>query len=166
MSNLPPRFEAPDQPVPSDRPAMPPPPPPADGYHAAPPAAAVYAGAAGPIGRVRPTGMCILLSIVTLGIYAYVWWYQTHEEMKRHTGQGIGGGIALVIALFVAPVLAFLTPYEVSTLEERRGKVSPVSALTGLWYVLGWIILIGPIVWFVKVNGALNNYWRSLGATG
>ncbi len=160
MTNQPPRYESPDQPVPPDRPAAPP-----SGYSAAPPPATpVYAPATGPIGRVRPTGTCILLFIVTLGIYGWVWWFQTHEEMKRHSGEGIGGVVALVIAIFVSPVLAFLTPYEISTLEERRGRVSPVSALTGLWYVLGSLIVIGPIVWFVKVNGALNNYWRSQGA--
>jgi hypothetical protein len=158
MSNQIPHFEQPDHPVPPDQPPL--------AYTQAPPAASVYAPAAGPVGRVRPTGTCVLLYIVTLGIYGFVWWFQTHEEMKRHSGQGMGGGIALIIAIFVSPVLAFLTPYEVAALDERRGKVSPVSALTGLWYVLGWVILIGPIVWFVKVNSALNAYWRSAGATG
>lgn len=168
MSDQIPHFEQPDHPVPPDSPAPPAytqAPPPAY-TQAPPPASPVYAGASGPVGRVRPTGTCVLLFIVTLGIYGYVWWFQTHEEMKRHTGQGIGGGVALVIAILVSPVMAFLTPYEVATLEERRGRTSAVSALTGLWYVLGWVILVGPIVWFVKINGALNDYWRSLGATG
>jgi hypothetical protein len=26
--------------------------------------------------------------------------------------------------------------------------------------------LIGSIIWFVKTNGALNAYWRSVGAQG
>jgi hypothetical protein len=30
--------------------------------------------------------------------------------------------------------------------------------------VLGAFILIGPLVWLVKTNGALNAYWRSVGA--
>ena len=31
--------------------------------------------------------------------------------------------------------------------------------------VLPWVfILVGPLVWFIKTNGALNSYWRSLGA--
>jgi hypothetical protein len=48
----------------------------------------------GPVGQTRGTGIAILLAIVTLGIYTLVWWYKTHEEMKRHTGQGIGGVVA------------------------------------------------------------------------
>jgi len=27
-------------------------------------------------------------------------------------------------------------------------------------------VIVGLIVWFVKTNGALNAYWRSLGAQG
>ncbi|MGY1695984.1 DUF4234 domain-containing protein [Geodermatophilus sp. SYSU D00814] len=118
----------------------------------------------GPIGRVRGTGVAILLTIVTLGIYSLVWYYSVHEEMKRHTGNGLGGGLALVIALFLGFVSPFVTSSEVGALYERAGRAKPVSGATGLWYLPGVFILVGPIVWFVKTNGALNAYWRSLGA--
>jgi hypothetical protein len=118
----------------------------------------------GPIGRVRGTGVSILLCVVTLGIYALVWYYAVHEEMKRHTGNGLGGGLALVIAIFLGFVSPFLTSSEVGNLYERMGWAKPVSGTTGLWYLPGAFIIVGPIVWFVKTNGALNAYWRSLGA--
>jgi F0F1-type ATP synthase membrane subunit c/vacuolar-type H+-ATPase subunit K len=119
----------------------------------------------GAVGKVRGTGVCILLMIVTLGIYGLFWYYQTHEEMKRHSGQGLGGGLALVIAIIVGIAMPYLTSNEVGGLYERRGQAKPVSALTGLWYFPGiFLFFIGPIVWFVKTNGALNAYWRSLGA--
>lgn len=76
-------------------------------------------------------------------------------------GQGIDGGIALVLAIFVAFVLAFVTPAEVGNLYQRRGQHTPVTAITGLWILLP---LLGGLIWFVKTNGALNSYWRSLGA--
>jgi len=122
--------------------------------------------ATGPIGVVRGTGRCVLLTVVTLGIYTLIWWFHTHEEMKRHTGNGLGGGIALVLALFAGFVLPFLTSSEVGAMYERRGETAPVSGATGLWYIPGFLLLgIGPIVWFVKTNNALNDYWSSLGAT-
>ena len=123
-------------------------------------------GQAGPIGRVRGTGTCILLSIVTLGIYSLYWYFATHEEMKKHTGSGLGGGLALLIGLFVGVVMPFITSSEVGGLYERRGQAPPVSGTTGLWYFPGVFILIGPLVWFIKTNGALNAYWRSVGAAG
>ncbi len=49
---------------------------------------------------------------------------------------------------------------------SAQGQAKPVSGATGLWYFPACFILIGPIVWFVKTNGALNEYWRSQGAQG
>jgi hypothetical protein len=65
----------------------------------------------------------------------------------------------------VSFVNAFITPSEIGALYARRGQPEPVKGTTGLWVIPGILILIGPIIWFVKVNGALNDYWRSLGAT-
>jgi hypothetical protein len=131
------------------------------------PAPPPYGAADGPIGKVRSTGTCVLLTIVTLGIYTLFWYYKTHDEMKQHTGNGIGGPIAFLLALVVGIVMPFLTPNEVGGLYERKGLQKPVSAMTGLWYLLlGWFFLIGAIVWFVKTNAALNEYWKSQGAQG
>lgn len=130
----------------------------------APAGAPVGAPAAGPVGKIRGTGMSILLMIVTLGIYSIVWFYKTHDELKRHSGEGLGGGLALLLALLVGFVMPYLTSNEVGRLYERRGEEKPVSAMTGLWYFPGSLIIVGPIVWFVKTNGALNRYWSSLGA--
>ncbi|RNL65352.1 DUF4234 domain-containing protein [Nocardioides marmoriginsengisoli] len=147
---------------------VPPPPPygavPVNPYGAPP--VAYGAPGYGQIGKVRSTGTSILLFIVTLGIYGYVWWWKTHDEMKNHTGQGLGGPIAFIIAFLISPVAAFLTSDEVGKLYERRGQAKPVSAITGLWYFPGMLLLVLPIVWFVKTNGALNDYWKSLGAQG
>ena len=121
---------------------------------------------AAPIGQIRNTGTCILLSFVTLGIYTWVWYFKTHDEMKRHTGEGIGGGIALLLAILVGIVMPFLSSNEVGKLYERRGQKPPVTAVTGLWaLLLGWFFFVGIIVWFVKTNSALNDYWRSVGTS-
>jgi hypothetical protein len=116
------------------------------------------------VGKVRPTGLSILLFVVTLGIYGLVWWYLVHDEMKKHSGQGLGGLVALILAWFVSPAAAFFTSDEVGKLYERAGRQAPVSALTGLWYFPGMLLIVLPIVWFVKTNGALNDYWQGCGA--
>jgi hypothetical protein len=116
------------------------------------------------VGKVRSTGLSMLLFVVTLGIYGLVWWYLVHDEMKRHSGQGIGGLVALLLAVFVSPAAAFFTSDEVGKHYQRTGRRPPVSALTGLWYFPGMFLVVLPIVWFVQTNGALNEYWRGLGA--
>lgn len=131
------------------------------------PVATYAAPGAGPVGKIRGTGACVLLTIVTLGFYTWYWYYKTSAEMKDHSGQGIGGPIALLLAVLVGIVMPFISSSEVGKLYERRGQKAPVGAATGLWYILlGWFFFIGAIVWFVKTNGALNDYWRSQGAQG
>jgi hypothetical protein len=119
----------------------------------------------GPIGTVRSTWAVIGLSIITFGIYSFYYYFVTHEEMKRHSGEGVGGALGLIIAIFtLGLVTPFLLPNEVGNLYARQGRPRPVTATTGLWVLLGSIILIGPLVWLIKTNGALNAYWRSIGA--
>jgi hypothetical protein len=144
-------------PPPPPPPTSPPPPPPQYGY-AQP--GQLY------VGKVRPTGLAMLLFVVTFGIYGLVWWYLVHDEMKRHSGQGIGGLVALILAFFVSPAAAFFTSDEVGKLYERAGQPARVSAVTGLWYFPGIFLVFLPIVWFVKTNGALNDYWRAHGVAG
>jgi hypothetical protein len=118
----------------------------------------------GPLGTSRATWLCILLFLITFGLYSLYWIYVVHHEMKRHTGTGIGGGIAVLIWVLVGFVSPFLTSSEVGQLYSRSRRQPPVTGLTGLWATLGVLIIIGPIIWFVTTNNALNNYWRTLGA--
>jgi hypothetical protein len=114
----------------------------------------------GPLGKERGPVAVIFFSIITIGIYYLVWVYKNHEEIKEHSGQGIGGVLGLVIALVVGFITPFVVPSEIRKMYERDGKESRVNGWTGLWATLGILILIGPIVWLVKVQGALNRYWR------
>ena len=118
----------------------------------------------GPLGKERGVVSVILLSIVTLGIYYLVWVYKTQEEVKQHSGQGVGGVVGLVIALVVGFVTPFVIPSEIRKMYAQDGREAGISGWTGLWGTLGVLIIVGPIVWFVKVQGALNRYWESKGA--
>ncbi len=127
------------------------------------PAAPAQAGGnAGPIGETRSIGLSILWFILTLGIYSLYWTYKTFEEMKRHTGEGIGGVLALVIHIVVGAVIWFVAPSEVGSMYKRDGRQAPLSGWTGLWWLLP---IVGWFVWFIKVQGSLNRYWESKGAT-
>ena len=128
------------------------------------PAPVKFPPRSGPVGQVRGTGLQILLIVVTFGIWAFVYLFQTHDEMKRHSGEGLGGVLALLVGVFAYFVSPYLLSHEVGGLYERRGLKRPVSALTGLWFFPGILLLVGPVIWFVLTNNALNRYWRSEGA--
>lgn len=123
-----------------------------------------YPGTDGAVGQVRSTGLQMLLFVVTFGIWGYVYFFQTHEEMKRHSGEGIGGVVALLVAVLLWMASPFLLSHEVGRLYERSGRRKPVTALTGLWFFPGIFLLVGPLIWFVLTNRALSDYWRSRGA--
>jgi hypothetical protein len=127
-------------------------------------AAAAPPANAGPLGRPRGIGFGILLFIVTLGFYGWYWAFKTQEEMKQHTGEGIGGVIGLVIWILIAAVSAFVIPSEVGRMYGKDGREAPVTGWTGLWLFPFAFLIIPAIVWFVKVQGSLNAYWESKGA--
>ncbi|TQN42183.1 uncharacterized protein DUF4234 [Blastococcus colisei] len=154
--------------LPGPRPFLPPPQygPPSPAYRPVPCVRAPVRDRlpTGGVGQVRTTGLQMLLFVVTFGVWGYVYFFQTHDEMKRHTGDGIGGVPALLLSLFFGMASPFLLSHEVGRLHERSGRRKPVSALTALWFFPGIFLLVGPVVWFVLTNRALNDHWRSLGA--
>jgi hypothetical protein len=117
-------------------------------------------GNPGPLGKPRGIGFGILLYIVTLGIYSLYWVFKTEEETKQHTGEGLGGVLGLVIWILLHPVMAFVIPSEIGKMYAKDGQQPPMTGWTGLWLFPGWVLIIPAIVWFVKVQGALNRYWE------
>jgi hypothetical protein len=118
-------------------------------------------GNTGPPGQRRGVGFGILLFVITLGLYSLYWAYKTHEEMKQHTDDGLGGVLGLVVWIIISAVSAFVIPSEIGRMYNRAGRASPVTGWTGLWLFPGAILIIPAIIWFVKVQGALNQYWQS-----
>jgi len=118
------------------------------------------APASGPLGQPRGVWFVILIGLVTLGFYWWYWAYMTQEEMKRHTGQGLGGVLGLVIWIVINPVSAFVIPSEVGNMYARDGKPKPVTGWTGLWLFPFGFLIVPAIVWFVKAQVALNRYWE------
>jgi hypothetical protein len=100
----------------------------------------------------------IVLSIITFGIYHLYWYYKGFEEMKRHTGNGIGGILGLLIAFVFTPINWFVMPSEVGSMYRGDGREAPMTGWTGLWMFLP---IVGWFVWTIKIQGALNRYWES-----
>lgn len=114
----------------------------------------------GPIGHPRAIWFVLVLSVVTFGIYTAYWAFKTHDELRRRTGEGLGGVLGLVVWLLISPVSAFVIPSEVGAMVAADGKEKPVTGWTGLWLFPFGILLIPAIVWFVKVQGSLNRAWE------
>ncbi|HEY4402357.1 MAG TPA: DUF4234 domain-containing protein [Acidimicrobiia bacterium] len=114
-----------------------------------------------PLGKPRGWVVVLLLTLVTLGIYGLVWQYKTFQEMKDYSGEGIGGVVGLILAIFVGFVNWFIMPAEVGNLYAAEGQEKPVSGITGLWNLLP---LVGTFIWLAKTQNALSRFWESHGA--
>ncbi|MGH9226967.1 MAG: DUF4234 domain-containing protein [Acidimicrobiales bacterium] len=111
-----------------------------------------------PIGRQQRIGIQVLLSVVTLGLYGINWACMSHQDIRQHSNDGVGGVVGGLLYFFAFPVTAFLLPIEIQRMYERDGQRSPVRAATAFWY------LAFGIPWYVKCQKALNGYWASKGA--
>lgn len=121
------------------------------------PAAAPMGGGSKRLGNPRGVGKVIVLYIVTLGIYGFIWVWKSFAEVKRYRGQGVGGwGLFLIIAN------VFLLPSYVGKMYQEDGKQAPITGMAGFWCLVPYI---GAFIWMAKVQGALNSFWTSKGAT-
>jgi Domain of unknown function (DUF4234) len=117
----------------------------------------------GPPGSVRGVGMTLLLFLVTGGLYSLYWAFKTHEELKRHTGSGLGGELGLALWLLGFGTSGFVIPAEVARMYRSAGRRPEVTVWTGLWLVPGVFFFLFPaLVWFVRVQRALNTYWTQI----
>jgi uncharacterized membrane protein YraQ (UPF0718 family) len=119
-------------------------------------------GGARPLGKPRGWVVVFLLTLVTLGIYGLVWQYKTFEEMKLYSGNGIGGVVGLILAIFVGVVNPFIMSAEVGRLYGAEGQEPPVTGVTGLWILLP---IVGSFIWLAKTQNALSAFWEAHGAT-
>lgn len=117
----------------------------------------------GSLGRPTVAGRQILLTIVTLNIWMLVWGYRQHRDIKAFSGDGVGGPVGLLIFVLAGIVTPFLLAGEINTnLYARAGEDSPVTAATGFWVLLPGV---GFLIWYVKVQAAINKFWIQRGAT-
>jgi hypothetical protein len=103
----------------------------------------------------------ILLYFLTCGIWGGIWAWRAHDDLEKYNGDGIGGVVGLVLGLLVQVAVMFTIPSEIEKMYLRDGRQSPVTTLWGLWFLLP---IVGQFVWYLQVQGALNDFWISKGA--
>jgi hypothetical protein len=114
-----------------------------------------------PLGKPRGWVVVFLLTLITLGIYGLVWQYKVFQEMKDYSGNGIGGVVGLILAIFVGFVNPFIMSAEVGHLYGAEGQEPPVTGVTGLWILLP---IVGAFIWLAKTQNALSAFWEAHGA--
>jgi Domain of unknown function (DUF4234) len=112
-----------------------------------------------PIGRQRGSGFVVVMSIVTLGIYAIYWFYKSFQEIHEYRREGVNGIVGVLLAFII--VSYFLLPQYVGKMHAAEGKPSPVSGMSGFWILVPYA---GVYILLYKIQEALNAFWASKGA--
>ena len=91
-----------------------------------------------------------------------MWAYQNGDELQRFSGKGLGGVVHLIVTILASPVTMFLLASEVEQLYRADGKEPPITTLWGLWFLLP---IIGNLIWYLRIQDAINGYWSAHGQT-
>jgi hypothetical protein len=116
----------------------------------------------GPIGRPRKPWLTILVTIVTFGIWSYLWSYWNGEELKRYRRTGLGGLLFLLFQFLLYPIVMFIMANEVEQMYREEGEEPLITTVWGLWFLLP---LIGNLIWYFRIQRSINDYWTSHGST-
>jgi hypothetical protein len=108
------------------------------------------------------------LSLITLGIYGFYWYYKVNEEIQRYTNdQTISPSRSLLAVipgflLIVPPFIAYYnTSNHIVRMQEQRGMPSQISP--ALVVILALVVWIGMAAY---VQEHLNRVWDSASAAG
>jgi hypothetical protein len=131
---------------------------------------------AGASAKIRSPVAVAILSIVTLGIYVFFWWYFINREMADYgrakgteeLGTNPGRSVLALIpgALIIVPAIW--------TLVTTFKRIQKSQALTGLTPINGWLgavlfIVLGAfglsVVGYAYMQSGLNNAWKAQGRT-
>jgi hypothetical protein len=119
--------------------------------------------------KIRNVVAVAVLSIVTLAIYVFFWWYFINREMadygraKGTTELGDSPGKSL-LALF--PGALVIVPAIWTTVTTFK-RIQAAQKLTGLSPLNGWLGLVLYLVFspafYAYMQSGLNNVWEAQG---
>lgn len=85
----------------------------------------------------------VILMVVTFGIYAIYWFYQTASEMKA-IAKDESAQPGLWTALLFIPIVSLWSLYKYGELFEKAG-----SEKLNRWVTFLLWLVIGPVVWIL-----------------
>jgi hypothetical protein len=101
--------------------------------------------------KKRNPFLVLLLSIVTLGIYALYWLYITRKEILQYAENK---NAIWPVSYFLAPILAIVIIFPLALLNQGDSPVN--KAVQALVFLVGGAAVIGsvviPFIWFYKYS--------------
>lgn len=127
-----------------------------------------------PGGKPRSFGRGLLLTVVTLGIYALYWHYKAYKELEDAFPDRVDFPLGMYILCYV-PYINLLTQIlfmsnfisDVNKLRYERDLPRKVTLGSFLaWSILGLFIIVGPFVAYHKLQTSINDIWHEAHRAG
>lgn len=108
----------------------------------------------------RNIGLCIVLSIITCGIYAIYWFIVLADETNAasgHAQDGTSGGIAFLLTLVTCGIYGIYWAYKQGEKlnEAKTMRNMPVDSNAGILYLILELLGLG-IVGYALMQNELN----------
>jgi hypothetical protein len=125
----------------------------------------------GKTAKVRSIWWVAILTIVTIGIYIFFWWYYVNREMADYgrargtseLGDSPGKSLlAITLGAFVIvpAVLSYINTFKrVQTAQRLAGNTEVING----WIALVLLLVISP-GFYAYLQSGLNNAWNALEA--
>lgn len=108
----------------------------------------------------RSIGLCIVLTIVTCGIYGLYWLYCLAEDVNLVTARpnGPSGGLVLLLSIVTCGIYSLYWLYRAGDdLDRRRAAQGQVMGHLGILYLL--LAIFGfSIISYALMQSELNEY--------
>jgi len=105
----------------------------------------------------RGIALCIILSIITCGIYGIIWFITLTDDTNTAVGrEGTSGGMAFLFSLITCGIYAFYWAYKQGEkLDEAKNNKGIASSNSGIIYLLLCIFGFG-IIAYALMQDSLN----------
>jgi len=129
--------------------------------------------------KIRHPVAVPVLSIITIGIYYFYWWYQINREMvdlgKARNADGLGDNPTMSLLAQFPGFLLIVPPY-VSLYNGIKRMQRAQEVTTGEVTLNGWIVLALILVNFIipfaglivpgYIQSEMNKVWENVGHDG
>ena len=117
-------------------------------------------GGGGAEGKIRSPIVCILLSIITCGIYSLYWTWVTHKQINELAGREVVSSGMVILSWFCFPVTWYNWYKWDQGLQDIGDRYNVrYSANFVLWIILTVFVGIGTFIMTFQVQDALNRVY-------
>lgn len=105
----------------------------------------------------RSVGLCIVLSIVTCGIYGIYWFYHVHEDVQTVCGRpmSVSGGMVILLTIITCNIYGIYWSYKMGQfLDAAKGNPNGNS---GVLYLVLSIFGFNIVAWAL-MQSELNRF--------